>query len=210
MLEWNIQSRAHGCQACGRAFKAQEPLHTLLIEERHTYQRLDVCETCWQAEHAQGSNHRRGFVSHWESRYEPPSASPPEAIQRATAETLLRQLVELNDPGHAGSVFILAVMLERKRVFKVKAQATDAGRRILIYEHARSGDVFTIPDPALQLDQLEAVQRDVAHLLEHGLPGPESPAPAAETPSPREVGPEPPPPAAAVPEEPPSPATPPA
>jgi hypothetical protein len=42
--------------------------------------------------------------------------------------------------------------------------------------------VFTIADPDLRLDQLEAVQRDVAALLEHGL-NPPAPAPvaAAET-----------------------------
>lgn len=172
MLEWNIQSRAHACQGCGRAFKDREPLHTLLSDERQVYHRLDVCEACWQAQHAQGSNHRRGFVSHWESRYEPPPAHAPEAIQRETAETLLRKLGQLGDPAHAGAVFILAVMLERKRILRVKAQPQEAGRRVLIYEHARSGEVFTIPDPGLQLDQLEAVQRDVAHLLEHGLPAP--------------------------------------
>jgi hypothetical protein len=174
MLEWNIQSRAHACQGCGRAFKDREALHTLLSDERQIYHRLDVCEACWQAQHAQGSNHRRGFVSHWESRYEPPPAHAPEPIQRETAETLLRKLVQLGDPVHAGAVFILAVMLERKRILRVKAQTRETGRRVLIYEHARGGDVFTIPDPGLQLDQLEAVQRDVAHLLEHGLPAPET------------------------------------
>jgi hypothetical protein len=40
--------------------------------------------------------------------------------------------------------------------------------------------VFTITDPALQLNQLEQVQRDVAALLEHGLNPP--PEPVAETP----------------------------
>jgi hypothetical protein len=38
--------------------------------------------------------------------------------------------------------------------------------------------VFTIIDPALQLNQLEQVQHDVAHLLEHGLNPPEPPPPA--------------------------------
>jgi hypothetical protein len=175
MLEWNIQARAHACQGCGRAFKNREPLHTLLFDERQAYHRLDVCEACWQAEHAQGSNHRRGFISHWESLYEPPPAAPPEPIQKETAESLLRKLVALNAPEHAGSVFILAVMLERKRILKVKAQTSEAGRRLLIYEHARNGDVFTIQDPELRLDQLDTVQREVAQLLEHGLPA----APAA-------------------------------
>jgi hypothetical protein len=40
---------------------------------------------------------------------------------------------------------------------------------VFIYEQPGTGDVFTIADPDLRLDQLEAVQRDVAALLEHGL-----------------------------------------
>lgn len=169
MAEWNIQSRAHACQGCGREFRRGEPLHTLLFEERDAYRRLDVCEACWQAEHAQGSNHRRGFISHWQGTYEPPPAAPPDPIQKESAESLLRKLVEANDPQHAGAIFILAVMLERKRLLKAKAQALEAGRRVLIYEHATTGDVWTILDPDLQLDQLENVQRDVARLLEQGV-----------------------------------------
>ena len=170
MVEWNIQSRAHACQGCGHDFQKGESLHTLLFDERDAYRRLDVCDACWQSEHAQGSNHRRGFVSHWQSTYEPPLLTPPDPIQKETAEGLLRKLIERNDPQHAGAVFILAVMLERKRLLKAKAQTIESGRRILIYEHARSGEVFTVADPQLQLGQLEAVQRDVAALLEQGLP----------------------------------------
>ena len=66
-------------------------------------------------------------------------------------------------------MFILAVMLERKRVFKVKEQIVRDGRRVFIYEQPGTGDVFTIADPDLRLAQLEQVQRDVAALLEHGL-----------------------------------------
>jgi hypothetical protein len=77
--------------------------------------------------------------------------------------------MELNDPRHAGALFILAVMLERKRLFKVKAQLNQDGQRAFVYEHAQTGDLFTIPDPNLQLDQLEEVQRDVAELLRVGV-----------------------------------------
>jgi hypothetical protein len=37
--------------------------------------------------------------------------------------------------------------------------------------------LFAIVDPQLELDQLEAVQRDVSRLLEHGLDTPAPPAP---------------------------------
>lgn len=182
MIEWNIQSRAHGCHACGKGFHRHDVLHTLLFDERQGYQRLDVCESCWKSQYAQAANHRKGFISHWVGNYEPPPATPPDPIQKENAETLLRKLLEQSDPRHAGAVFILAVMLERKRLLKVKAQHVEPGRRVFVYEHIRTGDVFTIPDPDLQLDQLEIVQRDVASLLEHGLAGPPAPGETAVAP----------------------------
>jgi hypothetical protein len=71
-------------------------------------------------------------------------------------------------------------MLERKRVLKVKEQIIRDGKRTFIYEQPKTGEVFTITDPGLHLDQLEEVQRDVANLLEHGL---NPPAPVAESPA---------------------------
>jgi hypothetical protein len=111
--------------------------------------------------------------------YEAPPAALPDPIQRETAETLLRKLIELSDPKHGAAAYILAVMLERRRLLKVKEQVVREGQRVFIYEQPRSGDVFTIPDPNLQLDQLEEVQRDVATLLEHGLNPPPIEPPAA-------------------------------
>jgi hypothetical protein len=40
----------------------------------------------------------------------------------------------------------------------------------LIYEHVRSGDVFIVPDPKLRLDEIEAVQNEVATLLRGAAP----------------------------------------
>ena len=167
MNEWNIQSRAHACEACHQSFADKQVYHTLLFEVPPDLRRTDVCEPCWQKQFADASI-QKGLISRWQGVYEAP---PPvvEPIQKETAETLLRKLIEQNDPRYAPAGFILAVMLERKRVLKVKEQIVRDGQRTLIYEQAKSGDVFTINDPNLRLDQLEEVQRDVAALLEHGL-----------------------------------------
>jgi hypothetical protein len=61
-------------------------------------------------------------------------------------------------------------MLERKKILRIREQFRQKGRRTFVYELPKSGDVFVIQDPDLQLDQLEQVQHDVARLLEHGLP----------------------------------------
>ena len=169
MNEWNIQSRASACEACARPFADKQSLHTLLFDEHaENLRRMDVCEACWQNQFSDGARERKGFISHWQGIFEVPPAAV-DAIQKETAETLLRKLIEQNDPRYAPAAFILAVMLERKRILKVKEQIVRDGRRVFIYEQPRTGDVFTIADPDLHLDQLEAVQRDVAALLEHGL-----------------------------------------
>ena len=168
MIDWNIQSRAHACQACGRPFLDKQPYHTLLFDQKAGYQRLDVCEPCWAAQYSQGATSRKGFISHWQGVFELPAVQS-EPIRKENAESLLRKLVEVNDPKHGPACFILAVMLERKRVLKVKDQTQRDGHRVFIYEQPKTGDLFTITDPNLRLDQLDEVQRDVAQLLEHGL-----------------------------------------
>ncbi len=181
MNEWNIQSRGHACQSCGTAFTDKQVYHTILFDERRDFLRTDVCQKCWDTQFTE-SRDRKGFISCWQGEYAAPPP-PTEVIQKESAETLLRKLVELNDPKHAAASFILAVMLERKRLLKVKEQIKVDGRRIFVYEQPKTGDVFTIPDPDLQLNQLEEVQRDVAQLLEHGLPGDAPAAPVEAAPA---------------------------
>jgi hypothetical protein len=178
MMEWNIQSRAHACSACGKAFVDQEAYHTLLFDEKADFRRSDVCAACWQKQYSDGARDRKGFISYWHGVYLAPPP-PTEAIRKETAESLLRKLIELNDPRYIPAGYILAVMLERKRLLRVKEQIVREGQRVFVYEQPGTGDVFTIVDPALKLDQLEQVQRDVAGLLEHGFATPAEPAPPA-------------------------------
>lgn len=176
MNEWNIQSRAHACEACQQPFADKQAYHTLLFDDAPELRRSDVCETCWQKQFAEASI-LKGLISRWQGTYEAP-APVAEVIQKENAESLLKKLIELNDPRYIPAGYILAVMLERKRILKVKEQIIRDGKRTFIYEQPKTGDVFTITDPDLHLNQLEAVQRDVAHLLEHGLNPPAATEPA--------------------------------
>lgn len=178
MNEWNIQSRARCCEACQQPFADRQVYHTLLFEGTPDLRRSDVCEACWQLQTAAAAP-QTALISRWQGTYEIAPVAV-EAIQKENAETLLKKLIELNDPRYVPAGFILAVMLERKRILKVKEQIVRDGKRTIIYEQPKTGDVLTIVDPDLQLNQLEAVQRDVAHLLEHGLsPAPTEAAPEA-------------------------------
>ena len=170
MIDWNIQSREHQCHLCEQAFEDGAGYHTVLAHENHEYLRHDICHGCWKQQ-GEGEAERKGFISYWQGTYEAPPEAPPEAIQKDTAESLLRKLLETGDTRWREASYILAVMLERKRILKVKEQLRESDGRVFVYEQPKSGDLFTIPAPALKLEELEQVQIEVAALLEHGLPG---------------------------------------
>ena len=169
-MDWHFRSRSHQCNECEAAFEDEQPYHTILFRGMESLERRDICPGCWTKNHKAEPGKLGGYISHWQGVYEVPPPPPPEAIQKDNAETLLKKMIEQNDPEHTEACFILAVMLERKRVIKNKDQVRQPdGKRLLIYEHTKNGDVFTILDPALKLTDLGQVQAKVAELLEHGL-----------------------------------------
>jgi hypothetical protein len=95
-----------------------------------------------------------------------PPSEPDHRIKKETAETLLRNLIEANDPAQVSVIYILAVMLERQRVMVEREIKTlENGTRVVIYEHKKTGETFAITDPQLKLTALDAVQKDIMALL---------------------------------------------
>jgi hypothetical protein len=168
MTEWDIQPRSPVCTACQTPFADRANYHTLLLAGPEGYRRRDLCDSCI------GTASRDGVISYWQAQYRMPAPPAPEPIQKETAETLLKKLVEAADPAQAAPCYILAVMLERKRILKHRGTVRDeTGNELLVYEHAGTGESFTLPDPHLRLDQLEEVQRQVAELLQPASPQPD-------------------------------------
>ena len=160
--DWPIKHRADRCARTGRPFAPGEQFYTLLFREGEGYRREDLSEEAW----TQRNENIRPF-SFWKSRYEPPPAAPPEALAKENAEEIFRRLLAQNDPANANACYVLAVMLERKRVLKpIKTERTDE-RPVLIYEHGKSGDVFIVPEVRLRLDEIEHVQNEVSQLLKN-------------------------------------------
>jgi hypothetical protein len=158
--DWAIKHRADSCAVTQRPFIPGEYFYTLLYHSADGYRREDLSEEAWQSR----NENIRPF-SFWKSRYEPLPPKPAEAVPKESAEELFRRLIALESPP-ANACYVLAAMLERKRVFKgVKTESRNGGGRVLIYEQRSTGDVFIVPDPQLRLDELENVQNEVAELL---------------------------------------------
>ncbi len=156
--EWAIKHRADKCAATERPFASGEYFYTLLFHDADGYRREDLSEEAWTTR-----NENIQPFSFWKTRYEP-LPQTPEPLAKENAEQIFRRLIAAPNPP-ANTCYVLAAMLERKRVLKqIKTENANDGR-LLIYEHAASGDVFIVPDPQLRLDELENVQNEVAQLL---------------------------------------------
>jgi hypothetical protein len=70
------------------------------------------------------------------------------------------------DPRYLNAAYILALMLERKRILRPMPSEDP---EVLVYEHAKTGEVFALHNPHLSLEQIPDVQREVASLLSTGL-----------------------------------------
>ncbi|MBE2204688.1 MAG: hypothetical protein IAE94_10155 [Chthoniobacterales bacterium] len=155
--DWEIKSRAHACARTGVEFQPGEVFYTLLIREGDGFRREDLSEEAWATR-----NENIQPFSFWRSKYEPPTPPRPEALPRDDAESLLRRLVAENDPAYANVRYILALMLERKRILRPEASQDED---MLVYEHVASGETIVLANPHLSFEQIPAVQREVSALL---------------------------------------------
>ena len=174
---WNIRSRAHACAHTGNPFTQGESFYTALFDDPANGDliRRDFSLAAWDDARALAEP-----FSFWKSTYEPPvSDAKPEVVEKENAESLLRRLIEENSPGSENTRYILAVMLERKKILKHTATRDSDDASFLIYEHPKSGEIYIIRDPELKLDQVEAVQREVSLLLTLGARPPQESTPEA-------------------------------
>jgi len=168
---WEVRTRAPKCSATGIAFAEGDEVLSRLVEAPEGMVREDYRRDAWTKEL------RENALFHWKTRFRKPQPRKEPPFKEENAEEFLRGLLERNDPAVTNTVFILAVMLERKRILVERGVQRDAdGHRVRIYEHKEDGETFFIVDPELTLGQISEVQQEVA--LQLGWIQP--PAPQAE------------------------------
>jgi hypothetical protein len=160
--EWDIRSRARFCARTGKPFEEGESFYTLLFREGDRFRREDISEKAWNER-----NENIQPFSFWRSKYEALQPPPSEPLRKEDAENLLRRLVSEADPASTNARYILALILERKRILR-PIESSDDG--LLVYEHAGTGESIVVPNPRLSLDQLSAVQNEVYEMLAGSLP----------------------------------------
>ena len=161
---WHLRSRSRECSATQRPFVTGEPIVTALFPDPESsgYLRRDYCLEAWSAIPAAAELP----FSSWRTNYATPGGEKPPAVQREQPEDILRRMVEDDQDHTENTRYILAVMLERKRILR----ETDTQRTVTgilrIYENRKTGEVYIVKDPDIPLSQVDALQQEVLLLLE--------------------------------------------
>lgn len=184
-MEWNIQLPNKNCTHCAGAFRDAEVCHSFLKMQAVELSRQDYCDVCFGALKEQIKADPE--QAYWKTRYKviipPPKIDP---VKKDKVEFLLRDyLAGEMDEETKKVCYLLAVMLERKRVLKLLKTFVDgeSGKKIIAYQHAKTGESFAILDPGLSMQEIPQLQVRVKALLD-SLDRPAQTDIPAETPAP--------------------------
>lgn len=156
---WQIKRRSDSCAGSNTPFADGDAIMTRLLFKDGGYVREDFRLDWWN------QNRPDHGISAWKGVFRLPPP-PEETVKKENAETLLRKMVAKEDADDTNAIYILAVMLERKKLLAEKeVQFREDRTKIRVYEHKKTGETFLIVDPELKLAEIENVQEEVVGLL---------------------------------------------
>ena len=172
MRNWEIGARSRFCAACETPFEEGQVYHCLLDLSGDVPERSDYCARCWK-EKEPSSGPDDSARAYWRGEfrrlYTPVDR---EIIKRDVVRELLDKYLESEDPAHINLCYILALLEERKKVLvPCREIRGDEGEKIVVYEHAESGQTYLIKDPGLSLHEVEEVQAQVQELIDREKKG---------------------------------------
>lgn len=169
---WSIKSRARECAESGKPFEDGQQIRAAIFPDPDSsgYLRRDYDLEAWKNR----ENSEPPF-STWLTTYHPPVVEEKaEDVVDEDPESLLKRLIEEDEEHTENARYILAVMLERKKLLRETDTQEVPSGILRVYEHRKTGDVFLIKDPQIALADVERVQEEVKQLLDP------DPVPAAE------------------------------
>jgi hypothetical protein len=172
---WHVRSRSRECAATGRAFTDGETIVTALFPDPESsgYLRRDYSPEAWNAL----PDDAETPFSFWKTTFSAPSGNEAaDPIEKLSPEEILARLVEEDQDHTENTRYILAVMLERRKLLRETDHQRTANGILRVYEHRKTGEVYLIRDPDIPLAEVEAVQNEVIILLENNGRMPVAPA----------------------------------
>jgi hypothetical protein len=171
LQKWKISAPARKCAVTGSVFEPDQTIYSFLFkQEDGTLARVDIAESAL-GDYLEEPEAEEAF-STWKGKFRPGQARPEGEEETAVsepgeaAEDALRALSEENAIDTRHSRYVLALYLERKKRIKpVDTKTGVAEDPVIIYEHRKTGEVFVVPEPELDVARLDAAREALAEVM---------------------------------------------
>jgi len=159
--KYNLGRREETCSVCSNAIPPGGELVSALAFTGVEFERRDYCATCWE------NVREEDLYSFWRSRVPDRDEEPKKkAVNVHVLHDLFRRLVEEQDPAKEGITFLIGLILVQKRVLKYREMKTEKGKRIVVLGVPRSKVKYTLPDPGMEPEKMDAMREDLKRILD--------------------------------------------
>ncbi len=160
-MEWKINRSSRRCIICDKEFCEEEEYYSALFDERNVFIRKDFCDLCWNKER------EASLFSFWKTKM-PKKDKPTERF--INIEILLGMFIRLegnNEIYQKNLRYVLALYLIRKKIFKLKSLKRQNGEEIITLSYPKEDREFTVFNPNLKENEIEAITSEMGQLLNY-------------------------------------------
>lgn len=158
LMEYDIQPPTRRCSVTGRELRPGERFFTALVEEQGRMERRDFAPEAWKGPPG-------GTFGYWCGKVPPPNAAQRPRFDDDLLEECFQRLEGAVEPAQIHFRYVVALLLVRRRRFRLEEALTENGQSWLRLRHARSGEEVRILDPRLSEDEMNQVQDEVFRVL---------------------------------------------
>jgi hypothetical protein len=157
-MDYQIQPNTRRCAATGRELAAGEKFFGVLLEEGGKFVRHDYSVEGWPGLPA-------GALAFWQGKVATGSAPKRLPIDDDLLLECFARLEGQEEPARLSFRYVLALLLVRRKRFKLEQVRQEGGREVLVLRCPRTGIRQTVIDPGLTDEEMESVQDDVFQAL---------------------------------------------
>jgi hypothetical protein len=154
MTDYQIQNSSRRCAITGRELNPGERYYSVLLDDGGTFTRKDYSVEAWQGP-------PEGAFSFWQGRL--PTGQGPRrlVIDDDMLVECFERLEGQEEPNKLSFRFVLALLLMRRRRFKLEESRQEGDAEVLVLRCPRTGARHQVLDPKMSDEELEGVQDDI-------------------------------------------------
>ncbi len=159
--DWDSVVKRNGqCSKCEKSFEEHQEYYACLKETQEGFERYEYCPDCWD------DKFREESFSFWKARVPGREEKKKLLVDNEILIEFFKRLTESDDESKQGFIFVLALILMRKRILKyLNTKTTDDGKEIWIMKLSKEDKEYHIVNPHLDDQQIEQIREGLGNIL---------------------------------------------